>query len=326
MDQRKVHFSQLLAGAVVAAICLIGTNCGKQGASASVHKLRFALPSNDWWTAAPFIIAKAQPIFQNHLLDMEFIQVNSGLASMNAVLAGTADVGVSAATPLALAAARREPIMVVKRYFHSSSVVGLVGPSGSIGSGTPPEPVVIVPSTISESFLYSYMEHLGKQGLVERKQLQELIAGPADVSGDLKTGSAKSAVIWEPFLSFAAELPGMTATKGGIDFSVSLLLVARSDISAGKWSDVTRFVDGMQDACDYINKYPGQARDLVEKEFSFRANFLQSVWPKVTYGVQFDPEAIKAEIQREGHIARALGTISGEPDVSYLLQGRPGAH
>jgi ABC-type nitrate/sulfonate/bicarbonate transport system substrate-binding protein len=325
MDQRKVRFNQLLAGAVVAAICLIGTNCGKQDASASVHKLRFALPSNDWWTAAPFIIAKTQPIFQNHLLDMEFIQVNSGLASMNAVLAGTADVGVSAATPLALAAARREPIMVLDQYFHSSAVVGLVGPKESIGSGTPAEPVAIVPSTISESFLYSYLEHLGKQGMMERKQLQELIARPADVSGDLKTGSAKSAVIWEPFLSFAAELPGMKATEGGIDFSVSLLLVARSDISADRRSDVSRFLEGMRDACDYITHNPDEARDLVEKEFSFRANFLGPVWPRVTYNVQFDAEAIKAEIQREGRIALALGTISREPDVSYLLQGGPSA-
>jgi ABC-type nitrate/sulfonate/bicarbonate transport system substrate-binding protein len=318
MDIRSPAPVQVIVSAIVTT-CLCLAGCGKAGPGSELHKLRFALPSNDWWTSAPFIVAKNRPIFQQHLLDMEFIQVDSGLASKNAVLAGTADFGVSAATPLALAAARGEPVVVLAQYFHSSVIVGLVGPKGEIGFGVPPEPVVIVPSTISESFLYSYLAHIEKQQLVEKKELRELIARPADVTADLKTGSARSAAIWEPFLSIAAGMPGMAASTGGIDFDVSLFLVSRSEARSNRRDDVLRLLAGLQDACDYITQHPDEARSMVEGEFSFQPGFLKLIWPKVNYKVQFDAATIRVEIGREGRIMNALGTIDSQPDLSKLV-------
>jgi ABC-type nitrate/sulfonate/bicarbonate transport system substrate-binding protein len=321
MRQRSSINSALIRAAITLCFCLTG--CGQGGSNSTIHKLQFALPNSDWWTAAPFIVARNRSIFREHLLDMEFIQVNSGLASKNAVLAGTADMGLSAATPLALGAARQEAIVVLGQYLHSSAVVGLVGPKGTIGSGVPPGPVAIVPSTISESYLYSYLAQIGQQGLMERKQLRELIARPADVSSDLKSGSAKSAVVWEPFLSIAAALPGLEAKTDVVQYDVSLFLLSRPEFAKNRKADITRFLAGMKDACDYITRNPDEARKMVEQEFSFAENFLAPAWPRVSYKVQFDAGAMRSEIEREGRIARALGAIQSEGDVSYMLRDGP---
>jgi ABC-type nitrate/sulfonate/bicarbonate transport system substrate-binding protein len=142
--------------------------------------------------------------------------------------------------------------------------------------------------------------------LLEQKAVHELIARPADIPSDLKTGSARSAVVWEPFLPFAAEMPGMAVTTGGVDFEVSLFLLTRPGFAQDHASAVSAFLDGMRDACQYIQSHPQEARELVEREFGFRADFLKPTWFKVTYGLDFDPEKIKIEVDREARIAKAL--------------------
>jgi ABC-type nitrate/sulfonate/bicarbonate transport system substrate-binding protein len=319
LEPNSVRFRRHIFLLLALMIVFISSGCRSKEASANLHKITFSLPATDWWTAAPFIVAKNHSFFSQHGLEVEFVQVNSGLASKNAVVAGTADFGLAAGTPLAYAAATGENVIILSRYLHSTAVVGLVGPAGQIDKGVPPQPVAVVPSTISESFLYAYLAKRGKSDLIEQQKLNELVARPADIPSDLKTGSAKSGVIWEPFLSFASEIPGMAVDKGDDTFEVSLFLITRPSIATSHAASVSALLDGMRDACQYIQSHPEESRELVEKEFGFRAGFLKQTWSKVNYGIEYNPTQFTKELSREAQVGHALGHIPAINDFSRIL-------
>ncbi|MCC6585992.1 MAG: ABC transporter substrate-binding protein [Bryobacterales bacterium] len=208
---------------------LILGGCSNRSGRVSEERLRFALPTADWWTAAPFIVDDGAS-FNKAGLKVETLEVASGLASKNAVVAGTVDIGLSAATPLVSAASKAEDVVVSGTYLRSTKIIGIIRPTGGASAIRPPEPIAIVPSTISESFLYEYLTKLGHQRAMESKQISLLHSRPADIPSALKSGSAKSAVVWEPFLTLGAEQSGLTAVTDAVDFEVNLYLIARASV------------------------------------------------------------------------------------------------
>lgn len=294
------------------------TGCERKG------KLTFALPTADWWTAAPFVLDNSESFYKQQGLELDIVEVSSGLASKNSVLTGTADVGVAAATPLALAAARQEKLVILGTYLRSSAVVGLVRRAGAPVGSMPPEPVAVVKSTISESFLYAYLRHTASQGLLEDGKLTELAARPADVPAILSSGSAQSAVVWEPFLSLAGNRDGFVVERSP-DFEVNLYLLARPSVVRDHPEDIKKFVAAVGNACAYLRDHSPQAQDQLEKHFHFTSRFLAGVWPLVRYEVVDDRPRMTAELLREAGIARKLHYLDHDvTSVDYLFH-RDGA-
>ena len=300
---------------VMLAVLLVSTaGCQRKG------KLTFALPTSDWWTAAPFLLKESESFYRDQGIELDIVEVNSGLASKNSVLAGTADVGLSAATPLALAAAREEKLVILGTYLRSSGVVGLVRRADAPPGPIPPEPVAVVKSTISESFLYSYLARKGNQGLVESKELHELATRPADVPAVLSSGSARSAVVWEPFLSLAGRRDGFVVERGD-DFEVNLYLLARPSVVREHPDDIARFLAAVTRACDYLRDHSPQAQKQMEDHFRFPDHFLAEVWPLVHYEILDDRARMTKEILREAQTARRLGYVERDvTSVDYLFR------
>jgi ABC-type nitrate/sulfonate/bicarbonate transport system substrate-binding protein len=291
---------------------LIPSACHQRGT------LTFALPTADWWTAAPFLVSDSPRFFSARQLHLLTVEVDSGLTSKNAVVAGTADVGVSAATPLALAAARREKLLILGTYLTANEIIGLLKPLGSKDE-TPPEPVAVVPSTISESYLYRYLTHIGVANLLTEKRIQLLQQRPAAIPSALRSASAKSAVIWEPFLSLAAEQTGYVVNRKVIEFPVSLFIVTRPEVFARRQADIEAFLKGVEDACRNLRDNSDDTRHEVERHFNFRMDFLTPTWPGVHYGLKHDQVAMKTELRREAEMAKALAYIKEIPSFDYLF-------
>lgn len=299
---------------MLAAILVSSAGCERKG------KLTFALPTSDWWTAAPFILKESESFYKDQGIELDIADVSSGLASKNAVLAGTADLGLAAATPLALAAAREEKLVILGTYLRSSAVVGLVRRADAPPGQVPPEPVAVVKSTISESFLYAYLARKGNQGVVETKQLRELATRPADVPAVLSSGSAKSAVVWEPFLSLAGKREGFVVERSD-DFEVNLYLLARPSVVRDHPDDVAKFLAAVTRACGYLRDHSPQAQRQLEDHFRFPDHFLAEVWPLVHYEVVDDRARMTKEILREAQTARKLGYLDRDLiSVDYLFR------
>lgn len=284
-----------------------------------IGNLTFALPVADWWTASPFLVTQSATSFRENRIEISTLEVNSGLASKNAVVAGTADIGLSAATPLALAAARGEKIVILGTYLNSSKVIGIIRPSGTSAGARPPEPVAVVPSTISESYMYQYLDRFGIKGPDVWKQVQKLDQRPADIPGAVRNGAAKSAVVWEPFLSMSGQVPGFVVEHPLPDFQVNLYLITRPSVLENKRAEVMAFLEGVKASCRYLKENSDEARLQIEKHFGFSNNFLAQTWMGVSYGVVYDQARMKAELEREAGVAKALGYISEMPNVDYMF-------
>lgn len=284
----------------------------------SDQELTFALPAADWWTAAPFANSRSTQLFKEAGVKVKFLEVNSGLASKNAVVAGTADVGVSAATPLALAAARKEKLVVLGTYLQSRAVVGLARPREIATEGLV-EPVAIVPSTISESFLFKYLAARGESQKLENNELKKLSLRPADIPSALKNGSARSAVVWEPFLTLATQDGRFVVERNVPEFEVNLYILTRPSLLHSDGRDVRAFLKAVEACCHHVRKNPEEVRQEIEHRFGFTNNFLTPTWGTVDYNLTNDHEKMRAEILREAAVSKALGYIKEIPSIDYLF-------
>lgn len=309
------HLRRLFAIAGCTGIVLFFFSCDR-----GQHKrLTFALPVADWWTAAPFVNSGAAECFRRADIALSTVEVNSGLASKNAVVAGTADVGVCAATPLALAAARTEKLIILATYLRSSNVVGAIIPRDRSSAEGLPQPVAIVPSTISESYLYQYLAARGEQQLLESRAVTELSLRPADIPAALQNGSAKSAVVWEPFLSIATQSPSFTVDRAAPPFEVNLYLITRPSTLGKHRQELQRLLHAIDESCRYLHDNSARARHQLELRFGFPNDFLAPTWPMVEYGIRTDTATMRSEIVREARIAKALHYIDHIPDLDYLF-------
>jgi len=281
-------------------------------------KVIFALPVADWWTAAPFLLPQNAEIFKQKGLDLTTLEVKSGLESKNAVIAGTADIGVCAATPLAIAAAKKEGLVVLNTYLRASSIVGFVRPKDMAPNAVPPAPVGLVLSTISESFLYHYLKQRGQEKLLIDKQLPTRPARPADIPGLFKSQAVKSAVIWEPFLSIAGEETGYVADRS-VPFEVNLYIITRPTVWNERKETVQKFLAAVEETCRYLRENSDPSRRNTEQRFGFKADFLAATWPLVHYEVVWDLQHMKDEINREAETTKALGQISEIPKSDSLF-------
>lgn len=285
----------------------------------SKDKLTLALPTADWWTATPFLISQSDSIFSNNNIKLSSFEVNSGLASKNAVFAGTADIGISASSPLAMAAYKKEGLVVLGTYLSSSSIIGLIIPDNASINSVPPQPIAVVPSTISEFFLYNYLTSINKQNIVGSDSLKELYLRPADIPGALKSGSAKSAVVWEPFLTYGGELPGFEAKRNLIPFEVNLYIITRTDFFLKHKREILDFLSGLKEVCQYINNNSRLVQSQIEIHFDFRRDFLSPIWSKVNYQYKNNKQVMSNEILRDANIAKSLGYIDKVPKIDYLF-------
>lgn len=282
------------------------------------RKLTLALPGADWWTAAPFLISEYDSLLQLSALDISVFEVNSGLASKNAVVAGTADIGITAATPLALAASKREGLVVLGTYMTSYGVVGLIR-SKNDDNDLPLTPIAIVPSTISEWFLYEYLRTIKMDSMMVENKINELHVRPADIPGSLSSGSAKSAVIWEPFLTFCESDENFRKDTILQNFQVQLYIITRKEIVDELRDDVEKYVEVLKKSCEKLTTSSIKSQKQIEKHFKFKDGFLSRAWSKMEYSFKQDRDRMKVEIKRDSEIAKSLGYIDDIPEFEYFF-------
>lgn len=301
--------------AVLTVVPSASTACGRE------KTLTLALPTSDWWTAAPFVTPGGVAAVKDSAININILEVASGLASKNAVVAGTADIGIAAATPLAFAAANGEPLIILASYLRSSAVVGLVRPKGSSNGTVPEEPIAYVKSTISESFLYQFLAHAGPgQSPAAAPLLLE--QRPPDIPTALSSGAAKSAVIWEPFLTLAASQPNLQRDLTPIAFEVNLYVITRRSTYEQRPAELEAFLKGVSASCLWLTSNPESARTALENRFGFAPGFLTDSFSQVKYGVSLDRTRAEAEILREARVQQR-GRTGALPDLSsFFAPGR----
>jgi len=179
------------------------------------EELIFADASKVWWTA-PTIVAKSEGFFRKNGVKVKAFDVNTGLASKNAVLSGSADIGLVASTPLAIGATKNEQVLVLGKYVSSKHLLSILSEididnSRCIQNNRECDKLIkqltmaYVPGTISEFYLIKYLQKHKKLTLLEQFKKHSLKLAPPAIPSSFGSSVGNRrinmAVIWEPLAS-----------------------------------------------------------------------------------------------------------------------------
>ena len=302
-------FSSLFCIAVIFLLSL--HSCGFANS-----QLKFADAGKVWWTA-PTIIARQDGwvdgsdsnLYTKNGLDLVAFDVNDGLTSKNAVLAGTADVGLVAATPLARGAYQKEneKLVVLASYVEATNLLAIITEKETEATEPiiPKPSIAIVPGTISEFYLHRYGEETST--LDQIKTLSKLRVKPPSVPDAINGDKdVKSAVIWEPFVSKIKNSNSdlYEVIRDENLYTLRLFLVTRPDVIKNKKDALVKFINSINEACEYINDNSEESRKKIAAYLNHDEQELPaSLWNDVNFKIDFDYEKMQNLILEDVRLA-----------------------
>ena len=309
------HLLPLVAVLVLVATVLVGCAPAAAPGDPGLEVLTFA-ETFEFWTA-PTLVASGLDLYAKEGLDVRVAKYNTGLDAMNAVLAGSADLGLVANTPVARAGFRPGELSLIATYFESDEIVKLVARGAGEGKLTPSflvennHRVGYVEGTISELVL----ERIIVEYDLDRDRIQRAVyTQPADLVYALGRGEIDAFVGWEP-LPIQAErlMPGEIRVFSDPSlYTVALHLVTTPETIAEKGPALEKFVRALKRAEEAINEDSDGARDLVEPASNLEPGELAGVWEDLHFELKLDEQRLLQNLQSEGQWVINAGYEQGE--------------
>lgn len=266
-----------------------------------------------WWNAQSVLI---------NFDDMEDVkvitsEVQTGKESKNLVMSGQADIGIVAAPPLVLGALQKEKgYKVIAKYLEGSGLMGIVSKSSSNGGLN--EPIAIVGGTISEFVFHAQ----AKRHNIDSTKLTTLNSKPPAIYNHLRTNSANSAIIWEPFLKniMDDELLNLKYKKRANDlYNIKLFLIVNEKSLKNKQKAIEKVIKKFKNLSINLQKDNGKLRGLVEKKFNYEYGYLKDVWKNVQFTFIEDKELIEKDLSEEANIIYDSGKLKAFPTYEQLF-------
>lgn len=288
----------------VVGVLLFGCNSNNQTTD-QYEELTLADASVVWWMG-PGIIAQHDSLYLKNGLKVKSFDVQTGLASKNAVLSGSADVGLVASSPLALGAFSDDNLVVLCSYVETNSNLALLTPKteDTARYSKPVPTVAIVKGTISEMYLYNYLKKYYPEESLEN--IKQVYVKPPDVPNAMRNGDAKSAVIWEPFATMIAADPSIKVNRSEDIYTFRIYVVCTPETLNKKREAINRFVASMGQACEALRNNP-KSREVLKETFPNQEVSMNALWDKMDFSLKFDYDRMKEIILKDAQITYELG-------------------
>ena len=303
---------------ILISLCFFLTGCPSKNSRSD--KLILADASIVWWMA-PAIIAKEHNLYSKNNVNVRSFSTQTGLASMNAVLSGDADVGLVATSPLSINAFKNDSLVVLCSYIDSKSLIAAITPKSAKNSTAFLQPVAVVKNTISEFYLYNYLKKYSPE--IDYKKLNKLNVMPANISNTILKKSAQSAVIWEPFATLIANKDSnVNIVRDTNIYDHRIYIVTRRSVLRAKSQALIKFVTSIGQACSILNTEQGEKEIL--DDFPLQKKSISELYPKVNFSLKFDFEKMKTLILADAQTAYELGITpknnAGSPEQLSLKE------
>lgn len=304
---------------LVFAVFVFGiVGCSEDHNSSSSNKIdteiTFANLVPFWWNAQPVLMDfKDIPG-----VNIKTVEVQTGKESKNIVLNGGADIGIVAASPLVWSALQEESgFKILARYMDGPELVGIFSTSEE-NKGLN-QPISIVEGTVSEFVMH---KHASRNGVTITDDFVTLNSRPPSIIHSLKTGDAKSAVIWEPFAQQIANDKDLVLKYSEYPknlYRMKFFLIANTKSLNTKKDAIQKIVNEFGQLSDRLVNDDGSYRDKIEKYFSYTPGYLSGRWEKVNFEFIVDKEVISQDLSDEADIILNSGLIEKHPNFDSFF-------
>ncbi len=272
------------------------------------------------------LLAERKGFFDREGLDVEVLTVPTGYEAIERVLAGTADIGAAAETPIARALAEGKTPVVLTTIFTSQWNSGVVGRK-DLGVHQPEhlrgKRIGFVFGTATHYMLEAFLAFHGIQ--VEEV---DLVRMPPDALHDaITTGKVAAAAAWTPFLSRIQDALGANGTTFlPRDFYAETFnLVSRPSFPERNRVAVVALMRALVAAESFARQAPDAALDVISEASGTPAQALRQGGQPLTFELSLRPAlrlALDNEIDwfyRRGMVQRGASA----PDVAAAIDPEP---
>jgi len=275
--------------------------------------------------SAQIIIAREKGYFAKHDLEVDFKLFTAGRLTLDAVMAGAADVCATAETPMTAAVMSQRPIAIVARMAKATPTTLVNTESGimtlqdlkgrklgvSMGSGT-------------EVYLFNV---LAKAGL-KPSDATYVNLRPEDMPGALANGSVEAINTWQPNIANAERLmPGKTRVldTAGI-YTETWDLVMMQDYLRTHERQVIAMIRALLDAEAFIQGNKAETIDTLSRVVGVDRNVVESSWSNFEFRIALDP-ALLDTLETHSRWRIATGNlpqgVTSVPDYRKVIFAAP---
>jgi NitT/TauT family transport system substrate-binding protein len=319
-----VNRNALTAIAVLAALGLAGL-AGWYLASAGMNPAMPAEPVtvaySPFESTALFWIAEDQGFFEKNGLNITLKNYDSGVASLDGVVNGEADlcVGVSE-FPLVRKAFANTPVHAWGNI-DKGNFVYLVARKDRVEneSDLRGKRIGTATGSIAEFYLGRY---LSLHGLSIQDVQYVSVKTPPETADAVVNGSLDAAVLGQPYANAARDHLGDNAVVWSAQSNQSLYALV---VSMDTWIErnpraARNFLLSLSQAEEYGHAHPAEAKAILQKRLGLDAGYVETVWNQNQFSLSLDQSLILAmEDETRWMIANNLTNATAVPDFRKFI-------
>jgi NitT/TauT family transport system substrate-binding protein len=299
---------------------VLGSSCSSSGSSASVESVVVALPRLE--SNALHWIAEDRNFFRRNGLRVTLYKPDSGLAALE-LLKSQVDIAGTSEFPVVELAFQRASIRAIGCIDEAEYIVleGRKDTGIQQISDLEGKRVGTIPGTIADFYLGRFLELNG----MNRQDITAVdIKTPENAVEAIIAGSVDAVVIAQPFAGSIEHSLGANAIAWRVQNSQPLygLLVTTEEWIENHPGLVTRYLESLAQAEDYLLRDPAGAQAIVQKRLNVDATFVQAAWSRNQFSLALDQALITAmEDEARWMIANKLTTETTVPNfLDYIYE------
>jgi len=230
-------------------------------------------------------LAQANNLFEKNGLNVTIEEHDNGVAPLEDLIAQKADVATAAEFVFVSHYFNNQKLKIISQIDQADAIYVIAKKSAGINS---PEDLVNknigLLKTSQAEFLFA--DFLISKSL-NTEQLNVISMTPSEMLDKLNQGAVDAVVVWDPFAYKIAEALGADAIKWSTQDGQKFYFLAltREDVIKQKNETLKKFIKALLTAEAFAKDYPNEAKALIQKKFSYSAEYTDYFWGKNNFGV-----------------------------------------